>query len=434
MYDYNEYGYQNNQQPDSQPPYFPSPSNSGSGGNHPQKHTHRFLRVFLLILALFVVSAGSIGVYALVTPPAASLPQSITNSPQGGQIIVPQITTPPSSKGSSSGLVQEDSTTAETNATKVANKMIPSVVCIQNYQKVSQQGLPSSGFGIDPGNSSNADSIELAAEGSGIILTQDGYIVTNAHVVNGASLIKVVLSNDEILEAQIIGIDTNTDLAVIKVNATGLTPAVLGDSDDLQVGEYVMAVGNPGGLEFSSSVTLGIVSAVNRPFDLEGGYTMNTIQTDAAINPGNSGGALVNMNAQVVGINSAKYVATGFEGLGFAITINEALPIINNLKDFGKVQNRSMLGISGVYLDSMMAQYYDLAEGFYVETVTNANAGTLSSGDIILTVDGITVNSMSAMKNAIKDKAPGSEVTLTYFRSSDKQTYTTKLILVEAAQ
>ena len=434
MYDYNEYGYPNNQQQDSPPPFFPNPNYSG-GGHHP-KRPNRFFKTLILIIAFLAVSACSIGVYALVTSKTSSTPQSSASLQQGAQITLPQATPQPTSNpgASSVNLVQQNSTTTETDATKVANKMIPSVVCIQNYQKGSQQNYQSRGSEFNFSSPNTSDSIELAAEGSGIILSDNGYIVTNAHVVSGANLVKVVLSDERTLEAKIIGIDTDTDLAVIKVDATGLTPAVLGNSDNLQVGEYVMAIGNPGGLEFKSSVTFGIVSAVNRPLDLEGGYTMNTIQTDAAINPGNSGGALVNMNAQVVGICSAKYVATGYEGLGFAITINEALPIINSLKDYGKVQNRSMLGISGVYLDSMMAQYYDLKEGFYVDSVTNKSAGTLVQGDIILTIDDKTVDSMSALKNAIKDKAPGTEVTLTYYRSSDKQTYTTKLVLVEATQ
>ncbi|MHB1316037.1 MAG: S1C family serine protease [Christensenellales bacterium] len=431
MYDYNEYGYLNNEQQKNPPPNFPNPSYSGSGGNNHQKRPHHFFKAILWILAFAAVSASSICVYSMVSNSADKAPQNTITLPSDGQIKVPQPT--PQTGGNTPGLVQEDSTTAGTNATKVAAKMIPSVVCIQNYQNVGNQpGLPGSGLG--PGSPGNSDSLVLAGEGSGIILSADGYIVTNAHVVDSAGMLKVVLSDEKVLEAKIIGVDVNTDLAVVKVEATGLTPAVLGNSDDLQIGEYVMAVGNPGGLEFSSSVTFGIVSAVNRPLDVEGGYTMNTIQTDAAINPGNSGGALVNMNAQVVGISSAKYVATGFEGLGFAITINEALPIINSLRDFGKVQNRSMLGVAGTFLDSVTAQYYELTEGFYVESITNKNPGLLVSGDIITLVDGKTIDSYSALKNSIKDKPPGTEISVTFFRSSDKKTYTTKLILIEATQ
>lgn len=184
-----------------------------------------------------------------------------------------------------------------------------------------------------------------------------------------------------------------------------------------RVGDFVMAVGNPGGLEFSSSVTFGIVSAKDRPLDIDGGYTMNTIQTDAAINPGNSGGALVNMDGQLVGINSAKYVATGYEGLGFSITIDEALPIIEDLKTYGEVKGRSRLGVSGMIIDSLVANRYGLKEGFYVNEVTNTNAGALAAGDVITTVDGTAITSESDIKNILQKKEAGDTVAIQYWRN-----------------
>ncbi len=303
---------------------------------------------------------------------------------------------------------------------EVAGKVISSVVCIQNYRNSQQGGIGSpSGTGVT-----------LAAEGSGIVYSEEGYVITNAHVVAGADLLKVVASDGEIYEATLIGSDSETDLALIKVEAANLTPATLGSSDGLLVGDFVMAVGNPGGLEFSSSVTLGIVSAKNRPLQIENGYTMSTIQTDAAINPGNSGGALVNMKGEVVGICSAKYVAEGFEGLGFAIEIDEALPIIEELKEHGKVVGRSMLGISGMIVDELTAYYYRLTEGFYIRSIENTGAGDLQVGDVITKIDGKQILSKSDVKNAIQNKAPGTAVTIEYYRNGN--TYETALTLISA--
>lgn len=207
---------------------------------------------------------------------------------------------------------------------EVAAKVIPSVVCIQNYQQSDlQQGLSTQGWGRNSYGDSSEESSEEdsavspASEGSGIIATSDGYIITNAHVVDGADSLKVITSDGQTYEAELIGSDSMTDLAVIKIEATGLTAAEFGSSDDLVVADPVIAIGNPGGLQFNSTVTIGYVSALNRSVtNSETGYTMECIQTDAAINPGNSGGALVNMYGQVIGINSSKIVATGYEGLG----------------------------------------------------------------------------------------------------------------------
>ena len=274
------------------------------------------------------------------------------------------------------------------------------------------------------------NSTSASGAASGIVLSEDGYIITNAHVVENSSLLKVVLNNEEVYEAKLIGSDADTDLALLKIEATGLTPIEIGDYDALAVGDFVMAVGNPGGMEFSSSVTFGIVSAKDRPMDIDGGYTMNTIQTDAAINPGNSGGALVNMDGKLVGINSAKYVATGYEGLGFSITVEEALPIVESLKEYGEVKGRSRLGVTGMIIDELVANRYGLTPGFYVNEVTNENAGTLKAGDVITAVDGAEVSSESDIKNALQKKQAGDSVTIKYWRSGAQQE--TQLVLISA--
>ena len=320
---------------------------------------------------------------------------------------------------------------------EVAAKVLPSVVCIQNYQQASfQQGLSMQGWGNNQ-NSTQQETrdseVSPTSEGSGIIATSDGYIITNAHVVDGADSLKVITSDGKTYEAELIGSDSMTDLAVIKVDAEGLTAAEFGSSSDLVVADPVIAIGNPGGLQ--STVTVGYVSALDRPVtSSDTGYTMNCIQTDAAINPGNSGGALVNMYGQVIGINSSKIVATGYEGLGFAIPIDDALPIISNLKDYGYVKDRAMLGISGQYLDSWTANFYGLPSGMYVAEVNNesvSDAG-VQQGDVITKIDDEEITSANTISNYIAKKKPGDEVTLTITRGLTNKTFTCKVTLTES--
>ena len=365
----------------------------------------------LLVLAIMAVTAFSaIGIYKLSTEKRTAT-QPAASEVSGGNAA--------GSSGTAGGTVNISGYDLDIVPSQVAAKVIPSVVCIQNYQQ-SQSQLPFAQ------TLSGEEQLTLAAEGSGIVYTEDGYIITNAHVVENSSLLKVVLNNEEVYEAKLIGSDADTDLALLKIEATGLTPIEIGDYDALAVGDFVMAVGNPGGMEFSSSVTFGIVSAKDRPMDIDGGYTMNTIQTDAAINPGNSGGALVNMDGKLVGINSAKYVATGYEGLGFSITVEEALPIVESLKKYGEVKGRSRLGVTGMIIDELVANRYGLTPGFYV----NENAGTLKAGDVITAVDGAEVSSESDIKNALQKKQAGDSVTIKYWRSGAQQE--TQLVLISA--
>lgn len=369
----------------------------------------------LLVLAIMAVTAFSaIGIYKLSTEKRTAT-QPAASEVSGGNAA--------GSSGTAGGTVNISGYDLDIVPSQVAAKVIPSVVCIQNYQQ-SQSQLPFAQ------TLSGEEQLTLAAEGSGIVYTEDGYIITNAHVVENSSLLKVVLNNEEVYEAKLIGSDADTDLALLKIEATGLTPIEIGDYDALAVGDFVMAVGNPGGMEFSSSVTFGIVSAKDRPMDIDGGYTMNTIQTDAAINPGNSGGALVNMDGKLVGINSAKYVATGYEGLGFSITVEEALPIVESLKEYGEVKGRSRLGVTGMIIDELVANRYGLTPGFYVNEVTNENAGTLKAGDVITAVDGAEVSSESDIKNALQKKQAGDSVTIKYWRSGAQQE--TQLVLISA--
>ncbi|MDE6101767.1 MAG: trypsin-like peptidase domain-containing protein [Ruminococcus sp.] len=256
----------------------------------------------------------------------------------------------------------------------------------------------------------------LSGTGSGVVISADGYIVTNAHVLQADGYHSVHTVDDKIYDAQVIGRDSKTDIAVIKVNNANLVPAVLGNSDEAIVGEQVIAVGNPAGL--SNTVTDGIISAVNRKIRSDStGFEMDCIQTNADISPGNSGGALVNMYGQVIGITSSKYVSSSFEGLGFAITINEALPIIEQLIDNGYISGRFRIGIQLIDMSSddkiaLIEQElgFKLPEDFYgvyIDAVSEdcdiANT-KLKAGDFITEINGTPVKTYDELYDTISSE------------------------------
>ena len=258
--------------------------------------------------------------------------------------------------------------------------------------------------------------------GSGIIFSSDGYIVTNQHVIDGAAAVKVTLSDSTEYDATIIGQDVRTDLAVIKIDATGLTPATIGDSDQLVQGESVLVIGNPLGETLSGSTTQGIISALGREIEIEG-KIMHYIQTDAAINPGNSGGALVNQAGQVVGVTSAKVTDTSAEGLGFAIPINEAIPIIEDLINAGYVTGRPMIGISGENVSQQFSMLYDLPVGVfvrYVDPQSGAAAAGVQQGDIITALNDTEVQTLAELNNVRDRYKAGETVTLTVYRNGQE--------------
>lgn len=270
--------------------------------------------------------------------------------------------------------------------------------------------------------------------GSGIIISSDGYILTNNHVVKNASEngIKVILTDKSEFTAKLIGIDPNTDVAVIKVDATNLPVATIGNSDDVQVGQWVVAIGNPLGL--NSTVTAGIVSALGRNIQLGGdNYSIsNFIQTDAAINPGNSGGALVDINGSVVGINTAIKTTNGYyQGYGFAIPINLAKNVASELMKNGKV-TRGYIGVSIKDVDVKEAKGLGLekAQGVLVQDVIAGGAGDdagLKVGDVILSVDGKDVNAANELQTIIGSHHPGDEVSLKIFRDGNNIDKSVKL-------
>ena len=303
-----------------------------------------------------------------------------------------------SNSNNSSSLQQVSLTQYSDTAIAVANKVRPSVVGIQVEY-----------------TSNNLFSTTSKAEGSGIIITTDGYILTNNHIVNSssnnsyfevskASKVTVYLFNDETpYEAKIIGTDEQTDLAVIKIEKSDLTAAELGDSDSVKVGEFSMAIGNPLGMQ--SSVTGGMISAVNRKITDSDGKSYVLLQTDAAINAGNSGGALVNSEGKVIGINTLKLSGTGIEGMGFAIPINSTIDIYQQLIQYNKVK-RPYIGISGLDLDEKTAQYYKLVVGVYVKSVedfSSAQRAGIQPGDVIVEANGTKVTTMDQLNELKND-------------------------------
>lgn len=299
-----------------------------------------------------------------------------------------------------------------------ANKVLPSIVGI-----TVEYTLNSPYYGISMRSTGSAT-------GSGVIISEDGYILTNNHVVNtalnssfyqvsDANKVTVKLYNDEtIYEAKIVGTDETTDLAVIKIDKTGLPAAELGDSDSIKVGEFSMAIGSPLGME--STVTAGIISASNRNITSEG-KTLKVIQTDAAINSGNSGGALVNSKGQVIGINTIKISGTGIEGLGFAIPINSTVDIYKQLISDGKVK-RPYIGIQGRDLDSKTAEQYKLVEGIYivsVEQYSAAEKADLKKSDIITEVDGKQVTTMDELNEIKNSHKIGDTINLKIYRDNE---------------
>ena len=279
---------------------------------------------------------------------------------------------------------------------------------------------------------------ESASSGSGFIITTDGYIVTNQHVVSGASEITVTLYNGEEYPATAVGGDADYDVAVIKIEAADLPAVTLGNSADVNVGDWVMAIGNPLG-ELTFSMSQGSVSSSGRAINVDG-TPFNMLQVDCAINPGNSGGALMNLYGEVVGIVSAKYSSysnTSVEGLGFAIPISDVQAIITDIIENGKVTDKAYLAITaGTMTEEMAAQYnIDLTKGVFVYSVEDGGAGDragLRLGDIITELDGKTINTMNDLSMAKKGYKAGQTVSLTYYR--DGAYHTTELTFDEQPQ
>ena len=344
-----------------------------------------------------------------------------------GKVVIQQAA-PSATSDSSTGSSGADSTITAASSSgssltteQVADMVSPSVVVITTEQVVYSQW---SWYG--------QSQVESGA-GSGVIISSDGYILTCAHVVDGASTITVTI-DDKDYTATLVGEDTTSDVAVIKIDATGLTPATVGDSDNLKVGQSVMAVGNPLG-ELGGTVTGGMISALNRSVTIQGTSSTNTmslIQMDASVSPGNSGGGLFNMNGELVGIVNAKSSSSDAEGLGFAIPINDAIKVAQQLLENGYVTGRPYLGITylGVEDAQTAAQLGVNAYGVYVVEVVKggpAERAGLQSGDRIVSIDGTEIASKDDLGTLMQKHAAGDTLNITIARGGQMQTVSVTL-------
>lgn len=357
-----------------------------------------------------VGGACALGVYVgLNKEPAKAIETSKTNT----STVV---------ETSNPNLSQVSLTNYSDTAIYAAQKALPSMVSISVEYDVNYMGMKKA----------------VAGSGSGVILSEDGYILTNNHVISSADSssfyqvsdaksIKVKIYGDDTeYSAEIIGTDSQTDLAVLKIDKTGLTPAELGDSSSVQIGEFVLAIGNPYNLDYS--VTAGIISALNREMTVEN-TTYNVIQADCAINSGNSGGALVNGKGEVIGITTLKLAGDGIEGVSFAIPVNETVPIYKELIEKGKI-SRPFVGISGIDLDEATAIRNGLTKGIYVDSVVSGSGAEdagIMAGDVIVSFDGKDVSTMDEL-NAIKNtKNIGDKIEIKLYRKSELKTFTITL-------
>ena len=410
---------------------------SSEDGGEPPRRGKSGIKVFAIIITvLLIVTAAILAGVVLssseeeVSSPAISVSsapalseeskESSSDTPQESSsshenIRVPELTI--TSHEEEDTYIRSD---GKLTTTQIYEKVRPSVVGILNY--------------------SAENPLTASSSGSGILVSGDGFILTNAHVISGAAGLVVVLDNNEEYAATVIGADTTTDLAVIKIDAENLTAATLGDSDQLKVGEKVVAIGNPAGLNLAGSTTEGIVSGLERTISvtLDSGesISMEVIQTDAAINPGNSGGPLINEYGQVIGINSSRLSSSNYNGIGFAIPINHALPIMEDLIRYGYVTGRVKLGITYYPISEVVGAMSGYTPGllvYSVDTTMDIYAKGLRAGDIITEIDGVSVTSKEDLKTVLEEKSPGDTLTVTFVRgnSGAESTYTVTATLGE---
>lgn len=355
------------------------------------------------IILLSVVSAVIGGLLSLSLVPVVYGPGYLNEKSDNGNIV--QTKPPIVSQGSN----------YFSPAVDIAKNVGPTVVGITNL------ALRRNFYGTE---------LVEQGSGSGVIISSEGYVVTNFHVIDNAQKIVVNLADGRQVDAKINGVDPETDLAVLKIEADNLPVATLGESEGLRVGEMVVAIGNPLGQEFARSVTVGVISAKERNITI-GERPFKLIQTDAAINPGNSGGALVNTAGEVIGINSAKLVIQGVEGMGFAIPISDARPIIEQLISKGYI-SRPSLGIWGVTVSEVDAKENNVPQGIYISKIIEgepADKAGLKTNDIITGIDDKEIKSFEDLYDVLKAYKPGDAIKVHFYRRGE--TRVTSLTLGE---
>ena len=421
-----------NQQPPhgGQPPYPPYGGNGGYPPYPPQPSQPKsrgfkiFIGILIALLVIFLLGLFTSAIWSAFNapidqsvnpgsssseeytpnPPESSAPEQTPELPETSGNAVPapdgEVTDP-----DSTGMqLQSKPAGGALDATEIYQEVAPSIVCVLTQTQTAS--------GI----------------GSGIIASEDGYIFTNSHVINDSRdvAVTVLLHDGREYNAAIVGFDKITDLAVLKIDAAGLTPAVFGDSDDLVVGEVVYAIGNPSGVQYASSMTNGIVSGLNRPVSYSNTANMTYIQTNAAISPGNSGGALVNEYGQVVGITSSKISGVSYEGINFAIPTARAKAILDDLLTSGYVSNRPRLGISARNAYTP----YGTGGGIEIASIDPESpfSGQAQPGDIITAIDGEAVSTMDELYQILGVHSPGDQLTVTLYRNGQQFDITITLI------
>lgn len=395
----NEFFTNNEENNQNATPHFNSYSHNTEPTRRKTNRVPTWIFIILCLITVFSVIISATSIVALfkiyTSEPLKSdtgiIENILTNEPEKVDEHV-QITDSPKSKGAKT-------TDGALTVKEISEKVRPAVVGV---------------------TCQSAESFSSSSVGSGIIMSEDGYIITNNHVIEGMTTIQVVLDDGQKFDARLIGADSRTDLAVIKIDATGLPKAEFGDSDMLEQGDPAIAIGNPAGLQLQNTVTYGIISAINRDIVVED-REMTLIQTDASINPGNSGGPLVNEFGQVIGINTIKVGISYYEGLGFAIPMNTAKPIIDELISRGYIKGRPSIGISGETFSERDAAFYGLPAGLYIEYVhpySDAFKKGLRRGDIITKMNGTRLTSTAEIKKIRDNFSAGDTVTLTVYRNS----------------
>lgn len=382
--------------------------------NSPKPKKHTFRKVSAFLMAMVLVSGGSIAVYREVAEKPVSA-------------VAESVETKSSVSANNVSFIRNAESSDILSTEEIVQKMLPSVVGVESQFTLTDNGYYY-GFGMPKTSGATGT-------GTGVVITEDGYIVTNAHVIYdteyGAGLaesIKIRMNDNNTYDAEVVGYDIDCDLAVLKIDASGLTPAEFGDSDSLMLGESVIAIGNPLGFDLMNTVTSGIVSGLNRNITIND-KAMNLIQTDTAINSGNSGGPLINKKGQVIGINSSKmlsnYGSASIEGIGFAIPSNETSRIIGDLMEYGYVTGKPQLGISCQNVTENISRMYNMPVGAYITDVSENSAAEkagLQSGDIITAVDGVEISTAEELNAQKNTHTAGETVEITYIRGGREKT------------
>ena len=411
------------------PPQNDNNSQNGNSPKPPKKNKAGKIVAIILVICAFVAVVGIVlGATGVIDSSKNSVNNSSTSQSQDSSSDV---------KTNDSNSVETKDSSGNLTVAGVAQKVMDSCVGITVYSQQQEAYNYFYNYG-DNSNSSGSSDPQKSGEGSGVIMSESNgktYILTCAHVISGGTKFTVTLNNKKEYDATMVAYDSQTDIGVLSINATGLQVAEFANSDNLAVGEQVVAIGCPGGLEFMNSLTSGYISALDRPISSNIGYDNKCIQVDAAINPGNSGGALFNMQGQVIGVNSSKIAATEYEGMGFAVPSDTAISTANSLIKSGYVEGRAKLGITYVQLtkysnysailSALEEKGYKDAEGTMVINSIDGSSDLASKDvkqyDMIVAVNGKTMTSTDVLTSVLADSKPGDTVKLTIARIENNE-------------